>query len=239
MGTENRPLKRVNSTKRRDRHLISIVTIGLVWAHSVYLGFDQAFRQDFTSSVPQFALYAGGYGLLSVMLVWGLLRIEGERFSDLGLETDRFGAQLGIGVLFGLGLFILHQAVLNPLADVVISPTASSGVDLAPLLSNPVYYPVWIGLALFKGGFEEEVWRVFALTRFEKRWGVSGLLFAIVVGSLVFGAGHFYQGADAVFTSSIKAALYSLIYLRKRRAMEAMVAHAVYDIIGVTLFYLL
>ena len=163
--------------------MISIIVIGLIWAQGVYLSvYDQAFLVDLTTSVPRFALSAGGYGLVILLIVWGLLRLEGDRFVDLGLKADRFWAQLGIGALFGLGLFILHQAVLSPLADAVVPSSAPTGVDLAPLLTEPVYYPVWVALALFKGGFQEEIWRIFALTRFEKRWGRSGLLLAIAVG---------------------------------------------------------
>ncbi len=220
--------------------MISIIVIGLIWAQGVYLSvYDQAFLVDLTTSVPRFALSAGGYGLVILLIVWGLLRLEGDRFVDLGLKADRFWAQLGIGALFGLGLFILHQAVLSPLADAVVPSSAPTGVDLAPLLTEPVYYPVWVALALFKGGFQEEIWRIFALTRFEKRWGRSGLLLAIAVGAVVFGVQHLYQGMDSVITTAIQAVLFSLIYLRKRRATEAIVAHAVYDLVGVTLFYLL
>ena len=38
--------------------------------------------------------------------------------------------------------------------------------------------PVWVFLAIFKGGFVEELWRVFGLTRFERLWGKSGLVIA-------------------------------------------------------------
>jgi hypothetical protein len=76
-------------------------------------------------------------------------------------------------------------------------------------------------------------------TRFEKLSGRSGLVFALILGSLVFGLGHTYQGLDAVLANAIQGLLFALVYLRKRAAWEPVVAHAVYDLIGITLGFLI
>ena len=98
--------------------------------------------------------------------------------------------------------------------------------------SDVFEYPIWIMLAVFKGGFSEELWRIFGVTRFEKAFGLPGLLAAAVLGSVVFGIAHAYQGIDSTI-------LFLLIYLRKRRALEPMTAHAVYDILGITIAYVI
>ena len=54
---------------------------------------------------------------------------------------------------------------------------------------------------------------------------------------LVFGIGHLYQGVDSAIGTGIQALLFILIYLRKRRTLEAVAAHAVYDIVGITIAY--
>ena len=92
---------------------------------------------------------------------------------------------------------------------------------------------------MFKGGLMEEGARVFGLTRFEKAFGRSGLVIAAALGSIVFGIGHLYQGVDSAIGTGIQALLFILIYLRKRRTLEAVTAHAVYDIIGITLAYII
>ena len=46
-----------------------------------------------------------------------------------------------------------------------------------------------------------------------------------------------YQGLDSAIGTGIQALLFILIYLRKRRALEVVTAHAVYDIIGITIAY--
>jgi membrane protease YdiL (CAAX protease family) len=99
--------------------------------------------------------------------------------------------------------------------------------------------PLWILAALFKGAFSEELWRIFALTRFEKWLAKPGLIFALILGSVVFGFGHLYQGLSGLITIAIVGFLYALVYLRRRRALEAVFAHATFNMIGIGLGYIL
>ena len=85
----------------------------------------------------------------------------------------------------------------------------------------------------------EEGMRVFGLTRFEKVFGRPGLATAAVVGSIVFGINHLYQGVDSAIGTGVQALLFILIYPRRRRTLEAVAAHAVYDIIGITIAYVI
>jgi len=133
----------------------------------------------------------------------------------------------------------VQQVLISPVIDVFLPPTAARGVDLAPLFHNVAQYPIWIFLAVFKGGVVEEGMRVFGLTRFEKVFGRPGLLTAAVVGSIVFGINHLYQGVDSAIGTGVQALLFILIYLRRRRTLEAVAAHAVYDIIGITIAYMI
>ena len=64
-----------------------------------------------------------------------------------------------------------------------------------------------------------------------------GLVIAAVIGSVVFGIAHLYQGVDSAIATGLQAVLFVLIYLRKRKALEVVTAHAVYDIIGITIAY--
>ena len=57
--------------------------------------------------------------------------------------------------------------------------------------------------------------------------------------AIVFGVNHLYQGVDSAIGTGVQALLFILIYLRRRRILEAVAAHAVYDIIGITIAYLI
>ncbi len=223
----------------RARYL-SVVVVVLIWAQGVYFSLiDQAMVQSIAGSLPRLALFVSGHGLVIALIIAGLLRLSRETFGSIGFTSQKLARQLGIGTLFGFALFIVHQLLIAPVIDALLPTSAAQGVDLSLLFDNVYQYPIWIFLAVFKGGLVEEGMRVFGLTRFEKVFGRPGLMLAIVVGSIVFGVNHLYQGVDSAIGTGVQALLFILIYLRRRRTLEAVAAHAVYDIIGITIAYLI
>ncbi len=222
----------------RRARFFSVVVVVLLWFQGAYFSLaDPELRDSIAGSLPRLALYASTHGVVILLVIVGLLRLTGETFRDIGFTSERVGRQLGLGTLFGFALFLLHQLLISPVIDVLLPASAPQGVDLAPLFDNVYQYPIWLFLAIFKGGLAEEGARVFGLTRFEKVYGRSGLVIAAVFGSVVFGISHLYQGVDSAIGTGIQAVLFILIYLRKRRALEAVAAHAVYDIVGITIAY--
>ena len=55
----------------------------------------------------------------------------------------------------------------------------------------------------------------------------------------VFGFGHLYQGFGGMIPAMVRGLLYASVYLRKRRAFEAVSAHATFDLINITFGYIL
>lgn len=219
---------------------LSVVVVVLIWTLGAYISLtDQAFVESVASSLTGLALFASGSGIVILLVIAGLLWLSGENLGDIGFTSEHLGRQLGIGTLFGFALFILHQVLISPVIDVFLPASVAQGVDLSLLFDNVYQYPIWIFLAVITGGLIEEGMRVFGLTRFENVFGRSGLVIAAVVGSIVFGIGHLYQGVDSAIGTGIQAVLFILIYLRRRRTLEAVAAHAVYDIIGITIAYLI
>ena len=98
---------------------------------------------------------------------------------------------------------------------------------------------MWIFSAIVGGGFAEELWRAFVLTRFDALFGRKGVVFALIADSLVFGLGHLYQGPASALTTVFTGALLALIFLWKRRVIDAMVVHALFDLAGIAVAYAL
>lgn len=190
-------------------------------------------------SIQTFARAALTGGLWTVLVVTVLLYVSRETYRDIGFDGQRIVKQLGIGLLGGLLIFVLNAVVVSTLVDVLLPDPGARVVDLSRFFGSLSFLPVWVVMALFKAGFAEELLRVFTLSRFEKGFGSAGLVFALIVGSVVFGFGHLYQGAGGMVQAATRGLLYGLVYLRKRRALEASFAHASYDLINVTLGYLL
>ena len=223
----------------RNTMFISIGFILLMWSikviHNTYY-IDTIL--EWVGSIQTFTLYALVYGVFTVISTTLLLRLGKEKYRDIGFDKQNILKQLGIGLLFGLLIFLLHNLVVSTIVDALLPKTAE-GIDLSTLFNNVYFLPVWIFLALFKSGFSEELWRIFTLTRFEKCFGKAGLFTALIVGSAVFGFGHLYQGVGGMVPAMVRGLLYALVYLRKRRAFEAVFAHATFDLINITLGYIL
>lgn len=182
------------------------------------------------------ALTNVAFVVISVTL---LLYLSRERYGDLGFHRRRLPRQIGLGALFGVLIFVLDTLLISPVASALVPETASRGVDMSIFFGRLSYVPIWLAIALLKGGLSEELWRIFGLTRFEKLFGGAGLILALIASSLVFGLGHAYQGLGAVLANAVLGLLYAGVYLRKRSAWEPVAAHAVFDLIGVMLGFLI
>ena len=224
----------------RTALFISLGIILLLWARKVIrntLFIDDILR--LFESPGNILLDSLIMGLFTVLVVTLLLRLSGERYKTIGFGTQKIRKQLGFGILFGVLIFLFDTFVSSPSIEGLLPETAAQGVDMGKLFTDSRLLPLWILAALFKGAFSEELWRIFALTRFEKWLGKTGLVLALILGSIVFGFGHLYQGLSGLITIAIIGFLYALVYLRRRRALEAVFAHATFNMIGVILGYIM
>ncbi|MFC2004736.1 CPBP family intramembrane glutamic endopeptidase [Chloroflexota bacterium] len=224
----------------RNAMFISLGFILLMWVIKVIhntLYIDTIL--DWARSMPTYSFYALAYGAFTVIAVTLLLRLSKERYKDIGFNKQSLVKQIGIGFLFGLLIFVLMNIAIETVVDALLPKESVEGTDLSVLFQSILFLPVWIVLAIFKAGLSEELWRIFTLTRFEKLFGKSGLFFALIVGSLIFGFGHFYQGTSGIIVAATRGLLYASVYLRKRQALEAVSAHATFDLINVSLGYIL
>jgi CAAX protease family protein len=214
--------------------------IAVIWVRKIIVNafFIEDVLRSF-ASLERVFLTSFIYAVLTVIAVTLFLRLSGEKYKDLGFCAPAIGRQLGFGVLFGVLIFAFDTFLSSPLIEALLPKTSAQGVDMSRLFANINLLPLWIVIALFKGAFSEELWRIFALTRFEKWLGKRGLILALITGSVVFGFGHYYQGLSGLVSIAIVGFLYALVYLRRRRALEAVFAHATFNMISIVLGYLM
>lgn len=216
-----------------------LISIGFIVAYWIYKVVRNTCYIDsileLFESIPKVLMIAFVTGLLTILIVTLLLRLANERYKDIGFNKLDFIKQLRNGFLFGLLIFILDKFLISPLVDALLPEISAKGIDMSILFNNAYLIVAFMLIALFKGGFSEELLRIFILSRFEKAFGKFGLIFALIVGSVVFGIGHFYQGVGGMISVGIIGLLYTLVYLRKRLAFEAIIAHATFNLISITL----
>lgn len=183
------------------------------------------------SSVFVFLLSESVFTLVVIVL---MLRFRGQRLRDLGLNAAGWANEVGLGflvlpVLFGATMVVslffqrfLPQLVQtdNPLLDLVRSP-----LDLVLFMLSSV----WVG------GVKEEIQRAFILTRFDRYLG--GMWLGLFVWSAFFGVMHGMQGIDKAAGAGVLGLLFGLIYIWRRSLIAPIVAHALYDITTLLIFW--
>lgn len=219
---------------------ISLAAILLLWAQKVIrntLYADEILRRF--ESPAKVMIESLGMAIATILVVALLLLLSGEGLGHIGFSAHSMRRQVGLGCLFGLLIWVLDTFVSSPIVGALLPESSAKGVDMGRLFTDLRLLPLWTAAGLIKGGFSEELWRVFTLTRFEKWLGRPGLVLAVVLGSVVFGFGHLYQGVSGLVTTVLVGFLYALVYLRRRRALEAVFAHSTFNLVSISLGYAL
>jgi membrane protease YdiL (CAAX protease family) len=175
--------------------------------------------------------------VIVLVVVGALLHAGGESIRGLGFTRDGHARLVLRSLALAAGLFVLANVVLNPVFSALLGPGATPPV--ADLFRDPREAPYWIFCALVGGGFTEELMRAFVLTRFEKLLGRWAIGVALVLDSIVFGLGHLYQGRASAVTSGMTGVVLGLIFLWRRRVVDAMAVHAIFDLMGIAAAYAL
>jgi membrane protease YdiL (CAAX protease family) len=217
---------------------LSIAVILASWVYSTASNLLRGGDAVLPTRVAVLALFVCLKTAVAVGIIWPPLRAGGERLADLGFGLHALRRALLRGLLLAVGLFVITQLLGSLLAAFGLGGTGTAPAVRA-LFRDPREAPLWVFCAVVGGGFSEELVRAFALTRFEKVFDRGGLVFAVVVDSAVFGLAHSYQGVSGAVLTGLGGVLFALIFLHRRRAADAMVAHAVFDLIGVAGAYAL
>jgi membrane protease YdiL (CAAX protease family) len=179
--------------------------------------------------------YVATLSLADTVLLIGLivffLRARGESPREVLFGNKPLGPELwaGVPLLFvaffvALVLLVGMQAIAPWLHTVAHNP-------LQDLVRTPADAFVFALVLIAAGGIREEVQRAFLLQRFE-RW-LGGARFGLVISSVVFGAGHIIQGADAAVATAVLGAFWGVIYLRRRSIGAPVVSHAGFNLVQI------
>jgi membrane protease YdiL (CAAX protease family) len=218
---------------------LSLAVIVAYWLYSFGGHLFRPGEGTMPSSVAWLALYVCLKSAIVLGVIMPLLRANGERLAELGIAWSDFRGALLRGVLLAIALFVVLAAVVGSLLHSFGLGGGGTSPAVVALFRDPREAPLWIFCAVVGGSFNEELVRAFILTRFDRAFGRWGLALAVAVDSAEFGLGHLYQGRSSAITSGLFAVLLSLVFLRRRRAADAIITHAVYDLIGVAAAYAL
>ena len=169
-----------------------------------------------------------------IFIVWAavaglLVRINGERLSDLGLNRPvSVGRTLLYGVLVAAVVFALVVSLeqlgygANRLGDMA-----------AELKGNPTLLAERVAISvLVVGPVEEVIFRGFLFLRLTKLFGGStiAVALALLLQAGIFGLSHAYQHLYGILLTTFLGIFFAVVYLALRRNLWVIIiGHGVYD----------
>ena len=176
-----------------------------------------------------------------VLLGWLSLRLRGLGWKTLGLRRPRsWMITIAVALTAGVALQLLSEFVTEPIIERLTGQTA----DLSPfrsLVGNLPATLVMLALVWTLAAFGEELaYRGYVLERAAAlgRHTSAAYLVAMVVVSLLFGLGHYYQGLAGMVNSAFSGLFFGALYLAGGRNLWLpILAHGFSDTIGLGLIY--
>jgi membrane protease YdiL (CAAX protease family) len=173
---------------------------------------------------------------------WLSLWIRGVGWRGVGLKRPAsWGQALALGVVVGVTFQFFGSYVLEPL----IVRLTGMPVDLSQFRSLRGNVPVLLILLALVWTFaafgEEFVYRGYLMNRVADLVGGETTAWAVslVFVSILFGVGHLYQGISGILINTAAGLVYGAVYLwAGRNLWAAIIAHGVYDTVGLGLLYL-
>ncbi len=192
-----------------------------------------------------------GIELIAYPLIFGGLGIAivyvtkkyflNEPLSDFNTTNGSLLTDIYWGIILTAIYFALFFIERRTLSHILQMNANQELLDLIlemrgdPFILFMFFGPVlWIGVALY-----EELIRVFMLTSMWK-WSENQfwIIVVIVISASVMGLVHWHQGSYGIVTISIKGLVSGYYFLRKRRLLPLIIAHALYDGLQVAMFLL-
>lgn len=175
---------------------------------------------------------AAGRGLLIIGLLLLLLRADGQTMATLGLVRVGAPRELVAAIWMTLGTFFVQVAVAIPVGLIalglgILNRENEQRTQALGAIAKQGSIVEFALAAIVAAAFEEIAFRGFLVPRM--RWLVRSWVWAVVLVSLIFGAGHFYEGPLATIQTAFLGAWFASLMLARRRLIGPITAHAAFN----------
>jgi len=208
------------------------ISLGVIVAYWIYELVSHQGSQPLPAHFSELVLRIVRNKLIVFAAIFLLLRLQGEGWDALGVSRLEWPKHLYVGLAIGLAMFVGLNVVLDSVMNSLIPRPSASGPSVMTFFKEPGNLLVWLPIGIFAGGVVEELQRIFIFTCFEKWLGRPGLVLGVALSSAMFGFGHLYQGLGTAIATAVSGMVFSLVYLRKRSALEPITAHAFSDVLA-------
>jgi len=161
---------------------------------------------------------------LIFLVVFLVLKRGKENLSAIGFSRFTL-ANLGIGLIF----LLVANIILFGLAHILQLFHLTVPKEVAFILPRTKSEKlVWVILSVTAGICEETGFRGYVLTKLNLF--VNNWYFTIVISSLFFGLGHFYQGTGGIILTGTYGLLFCLLFIWRKSLVPGIFAHFLQDL---------
>jgi len=161
---------------------------------------------------------------LIFLVVFLVLKRGKENLSAIGFSRFTL-ANLGIGLIF----LLVANIILFGLAHILQLFHLTVPKEVAFILPRTKGEKlVWVILSITAGICEETGFRGYVLTKLNLF--VNNWYFTIVISSLFFGLGHFYQGTGGIILTGTYGFLFCLLFIWRKSLVPGIFAHFLQDL---------
>ncbi len=176
------------------------------------------------------------------LVAWASLRLRQLSWRDVGLRRpDRWLPTIGLALLIGIGYQLVDIIVISP----VLQFLTGQSIDLSQfsfLKGSLLVLLFFFVITWTEAAFIEEMFfRGYFFNRLTDFTGNdrAGVILALVVSSVIFGAAHSYQGLTGVLDTIMAGLVLGLLYLFARRNLWLpILTHGIIDTIGFIILYM-
>lgn len=171
------------------------------------------------------------------------VRFRDGSFSAIGLTRPRsWWLTILIATVTAAAVIAFGEFVTDPLArQLGLHETGKAATALGALKGDVWSAFTGLGLVWTFAAFGEELgYRRYLLGRAADVGGRSTAAYwsALILVSILFGFGHFYQGSAGMFTTAVDGFIIGAAYLLSRRNLwVAVLAHGLVDTAGIALLF--
>ncbi|MHC4443574.1 MAG: lysostaphin resistance A-like protein [Planctomycetota bacterium] len=172
-----------------------------------------------------------GLGLSALLVCFVMLRIAGHKAVTIGWTAKEFFINVGIGLGAFVGNFLfllmLGFAFIFIYPEVLSEPTeAQQAIEQT---FPPLSLPLILMMTLIVAFWEEVVFRGFVLTRMHALFGRWWL--TVLIGSLIFGGIHFYEGPLAMLVIFMVALVMGGLFVWRKSLVPSIAFHLMHNLV--------
>ena len=171
---------------------------------------------------------------VTFLILWMLMKLRGETFSGLGLCRKQWKTNVLLGTLAAPCLIVV-SGIAGAVFQFFLPEYALEKNPLMDMIHSSRQLALFIFVTIVCGGIKEELQRAFILRRF--RYHLGGTVVGLVVWSLVFGAGHYAQGAPGICVAVILGFVFGVLYLMRGNLVLPITAHSVYNTMALLIYW--